>query len=213
MGKVYEKLTPPLRTLIEQAPVFFVGTAPLAGDGRVNVSPKGGMDTLAVLDDTTVAYLDLIGSGAETIAHLRENGRITLMFCSFGPRPKTLRLYGEGRSVFPDSPEWETLSRRFGSHPIPRSIVVVALRRIADSCGFTVPEMTLVRERDLQDRWGQRKSQAELEAYMRQKNSRSIDGLPARPRQNGVHQGEFRGDTRPSASPRPARPGNGNRYV
>lgn len=183
MGKLYETLTPALRTFIEQAPVFFVATAPLAGDGRVNVSPKGGTDTLAVLDDTTVAYLDLIGSGAETIAHVGENRRITLMFCSFGHRPKILRVYGEGRCVFPDAPGWDTLIGNFGKHPIPRSIVVVSLTRIADSCGFTVPEMTLVRERDLQDKWGERKSQDQLEEYMRQKNSRSIDGLPARPHQ------------------------------
>ncbi|MEU0332782.1 pyridoxamine 5'-phosphate oxidase family protein [Streptomyces sp. NPDC006193] len=181
MGKLYEALTPALRSFLAEAPVFFVATAPLAADGRVNVSPKGGMDTLAVLDDTTVAYLDLIGSGAETIAHLRENGRITLMFCSFTARPKIVRLYGRGRCVFPDSPEWDTLIGRFGTHPIPRSVVVVSVDRIADSCGFTVPEMTLVRERDLQDKWGERRTGAELEEYMRRKNSRSIDGLPARP--------------------------------
>ncbi|WP_149183711.1 pyridoxamine 5'-phosphate oxidase family protein [Streptomyces sp. TRM49041] len=181
MGKLYEALTPGLRTFIEEAPVFFVATAPRADEGRVNVSPKGGMDTLHILDDTTVAYLDLIGSGAETIAHIRENGRITLMFCSFTHRPKILRLYGRGRCVFPDSPEWGALVGRFGSHPIPRSVVVVSLDRIADSCGFTVPEMTLVGERDLQDKWGERRTRPELEEYMREKNSHSIDGLPARP--------------------------------
>jgi hypothetical protein len=186
MGKLYEVLTPALRAFLAEAPVFFVATAPLAADGRVNVSPKGGMDTLTVLDDTTVAYLDLIGSGAETIAHLRENRRITLMFCSFTARPKTLRLYGEGRCVFPGDPEWDALIGHFGSHPIPRSIVVVSLDRITDSCGFTVPEMTLVRERDLQDKWGERKTPPQLESYMREKNSRSIDGLPARPHQESA---------------------------
>ncbi len=183
MGRLYDGLTRDLRAFVERSPVFFVATAPLARDGRINVSPKGGTDTIAVLDDTTIAYLDLIGSGAETIAHLRENRRVTLMFCSFGPRPKTLRLYGEGRCVFPDSPEWDTLIGEFGKHPIPRSVVVVSLHRIADSCGFTVPEMAFVRERDLQDKWGERRSQVELEDYMRLKNSHSIDGLPARPHQ------------------------------
>ena len=182
MGKHYETLTPALRTFLREAPMFFVATAPLAADGHVNVSPKGGMDTFAVLDDTTVAYLDLIGSGAETLAHIRENRRITLMFCSFTARPKILRLYGEGRCVFPDAPEWAALAAHFGTHPIPRSVVVVSLRRITDSCGFTVPEMTLVRERDLQDKWGERKTPEQLEDYMREKNTHSIDGLPARPR-------------------------------
>ncbi|MDI5966545.1 pyridoxamine 5'-phosphate oxidase family protein [Streptomyces sp. SL13] len=181
MGKFYDVLTPALREFIARAPLFFTATAPLAADGRVNVSPKGGMDTFAVLDDRTVAYLDLIGSGAETIAHLRENGRITLMFCSFERQPKTLRLHGRGRCVFPGSPEWDALIGRFGDHPIPRSVVVVDVTRITDSCGFTVPEMTLVKERDLQDQWGARKSPQELEDYMRLKNTRSIDGLPARP--------------------------------
>jgi predicted pyridoxine 5'-phosphate oxidase superfamily flavin-nucleotide-binding protein len=183
MGKLYETLTPELRAFLAQAPMFFVATAPLDAQGHVNLSPKGSMDTFAVLDDTTVAYLDLIGSGAETIAHLRENGRITLMFCSFSRRPKTLRLYGEGRCVFPDSPAWDGLVGRFGTHPIPRSIVVVSVTRITDSCGFTVPEMTLVTERDLQDKWGERKSKQQLEDYMVLKNSTNIDGLPARPPQ------------------------------
>ncbi|WP_055698453.1 MULTISPECIES: pyridoxamine 5'-phosphate oxidase family protein [Streptomyces] len=183
MGKLYEGLTPALREFIAQAPMYFAATAPLSPDGHVNVSPKGGMDTFAVLDDTTVAYLDLIGSGAETIAHVRESGRITLMFCSFTRRPKTLRLYGTARCVFPDAPEWDTLIGHFGKHPIPRSIMVVSLTRITDSCGFTVPEMDLVRERDLQDQWGLRKSDQALEDYMREKNASSIDGLPARPRQ------------------------------
>lgn len=183
MGKLYPSLTPTLRAFIAEAPMFFVATAPLAGDGHVNVSPKGGMDTLAVLDDTTVAYLDLIGSGAETIAHLRENGRITLMVCSFTARPKILRLYGTGECVFPDSPDWNRLIGHFGEHPIPRSVVVVSLHRIADSCGFTVPEMTLVSERDLQDQWGARRTGVQLESYMREKNAHSIDGIDARPHQ------------------------------
>jgi hypothetical protein len=181
MGKLYEQLTPALRDFIARSPMYVVATAPLSPDGHVNVSPKGGMDTFTVLDDTTVAYLDLIGSGAETIAHVRESGRITLMFCSFTRRPKTLRLYGTARCVFPGAPEWDGLIGRFGTHPIPRSVIVVSLTRITDSCGFTVPEMELVRERDLQDQWGLRKSEGELEDYMRLKNSTSIDGLPARP--------------------------------
>ncbi|MFF7635728.1 pyridoxamine 5'-phosphate oxidase family protein [Kitasatospora sp. NPDC008050] len=190
MGRLYPVLTRELREFVEAAPLFFTGTAPLSADGRVNVSPKGGTDTLAVLDDSTVAYLDLIGSGSETIAHLRENGRITLMFCSFTRRPKILRLYGRGRIVLPDTAEWAGLIGHFGHHPIPRSVVVVALERIADSCGFTVPVMELVNERDLQDKWGERKSPQELEEYMRLKNSLSIDGLPARDHQPVAARGQ-----------------------
>ncbi|MGF1431016.1 pyridoxamine 5'-phosphate oxidase family protein [Kitasatospora sp. LaBMicrA B282] len=190
MGQLYEELTPRLREFIARSPMYFVATAPLAASGRVNLSPKGGMDTFTVLDGTTVAYLDLIGSGAETIAHLRENRRITLMFCSFTRQPKILRLYGEGECVFPDDPRWDGLIGRFGSHPIPRSVIVVDVRRIADSCGFTVPEMSLIRERDLQDKWGENKTQHQLEEYMVTKNSRSIDGLPARPpREEPVRSG------------------------
>ncbi|WP_327070957.1 pyridoxamine 5'-phosphate oxidase family protein [Kitasatospora sp. NBC_01250] len=181
MGQQYQELTPRLVEFIAQAPMFFVATAPLNRDGHVNVSPKGGMDTITVLDGTTVAYLDLIGSGAETIAHLRENERITLMLCSFSRQPKILRLYGRGECVFPDDPRWDDLIGRFGSHPIPRSIIVAHIHRITDSCGFTVPEMDLVRERDLQDKWGERKTRQQLEEYMLTKNSSSIDGLPARP--------------------------------
>ncbi len=181
MGRTYDELTPRLREFITAQPMFFVGTAPLSPDGHVNVSPKGSRDTFTIVDDRTVAYLDLIGSGAETMAHVRENARMTLMFCSFTRQPRTLRLYGTARCVTPGEPEWETHHSRFGPHPIPRSVMVLSLTRIADSCGFTVPEMTLVRERDLQDKWGENKSVHQLEEYMRLKNTVSIDGLPARP--------------------------------
>src|SRR5690348_12351248 len=131
--------------------MFFVATAPAAG-GHVNVSPKGYQDTFTVLGEHSVAYLDLYGSGSETIAHLRDNGRITVMFCSFARQPKILRLYGTGRVVRPDEPEWDTLIGRFGTgHTGTRTIVVVEVERIADSCGYSVPYLELAGERPLLD--------------------------------------------------------------
>src|SRR4051812_24498347 len=141
--------------------MFFVATAPESG-GHVNVSPKGYQDTFAVLDEHTVAYLDLFGSGSETIAHLRDNGRITVMFCSFARQPKILRLYGTGRVVRLDAPEWDALIGRFGvGHVGIRSIVVVQVERIADSCGYSVPFMEQVGERSLLDDRHGRRSAAE----------------------------------------------------
>ncbi len=185
MGKVYAGLDDRLREFIARQPVFFVATAP-SGGGHVNVSPKGYRDTLAILGPTTVAYLDLTGSGAETIAHLRQNGRITLMFCSFGASPKVLRLYGSGRVVLPADPEWGALAARFpaadgagtarGNH---RAIIVAEISRIADSCGYAVPVMDLVAERDLLTRWSERRSAEQLVAYRAEHNAVSIDGLPA----------------------------------
>lgn len=179
MGKIYDGLDDRLRAFIAEQPLFFVATAPLDG-GHVNVSPKGYRDTFAVIDERTVAYLDMHGSGAETIAHLRQNGRITLMFCSFGRTPKILRLYGTGRVVTPDDPGWAELSPLFPADvPRPRSIIVVDVHRIADSCGYGVPYMDLVDERDHLKDWALRKTPETLADYRRDKNALSIDGLPA----------------------------------
>jgi hypothetical protein len=190
MGKVYSHLDERLRKFIARQPMFFVATAPClteAGDGgHVNVSPKGYRDTFAVLGPHTVAYVDLTGSGAETIAHLRQNGRITIMFCSFGKQPKILRIYGRGRVVLPDSPDWPALAARFslngtqGANRLDRrAIIVVEADRIADSCGYAVPRMELTEERDLLEQLAERKSPEEHTAYRAEKNSVSIDGLPA----------------------------------
>lgn len=180
MGKLYERLDERLQEFIGAQPLFFVATAPLEG-GHVNVSPKGYKDTFAVLDDRTVAYLDLNGSGAETIAHLRENGRITVMFCSFDRTPKILRLQGTGRVVTPDLAEWDSVESFFwnAGKLKPRSIIVVDVDRIADSCGYAVPYMELVEERGMAKDWADRKNDEELAAYQAQKNRVSIDGLPA----------------------------------
>jgi pyridoxamine 5'-phosphate oxidase-like protein len=190
VGKLYAELDDRLRKFIARQPVFFVATAPdLGADGsagHVNVSPKGYRDTFAVLGPRTVAYLDLTGSGAETIAHVRQNGRITIMFCSFSHETKVVRLYGTGKVVLPGSERWEELASNFPRTANPaaeltneRAIIVVALERIADSCGYAVPEMSLTGERAVLDRWARAKTTNELADYRAEKNSVSIDGLPA----------------------------------
>ncbi len=178
MGKVYDKLTDRLRAFIAAQPVYFVASAPREG-GHVNVSPKGYPDTFTVIDDTTVAYLDLDGSGVETISHLRDNGRVTIMFCAFAGPPKVLRLYGTGRVITPRDEDWQEHLARFGPHPGVRSIIVVSCDRIADSCGFSVPFMTFDQDRTLLDEWSLRKETAEKRAYRAKNNRESIDGLPA----------------------------------
>jgi hypothetical protein len=177
MGKIYDKLDDRLREFISQQPVYFVATAPERG-GHVNVSPKGYADTFAVLDETTVAYLDLGGSGVETISHIRDNGRITIMFAAFSGPPKILRLYGQGRVVTPHDSDFDDLVVHFGPHPGVRSIVVVECDRIADSCGYAVPLMKFDEERPLLDQWSQRKDVEQIRAYRAEHNQESIDGLP-----------------------------------
>lgn len=190
MGQIYSGLDDRLMRFITEQPMFFVATAPsLTADGaggHVNVSPKGYRDTLAILDPLTVAYLDLTGSGAETIAHVRQNGRITLMFCSFGRTPKILRIYGSGQVVLPGDPDWPSLASHFPAaagkgtdRGNQRAIVLVRAERIADSCGYAVPEMELTAERNLLTQWAERRSAEDLAAYRVKHNAESIDGLPA----------------------------------
>ncbi|MFI5100412.1 MAG: pyridoxamine 5'-phosphate oxidase family protein, partial [Actinomycetes bacterium] len=158
-------------------PVFFVATAPASG-GHVNLSPKVYADTFAVLGPHTVAYLDLTGSGVETIAHLRENGRITLMFCAFAGPPKIVRLYGTGRAVLAGDDEWDEFAGRFPARTGRRAVVVVEVERIADSCGYAVPFLELVAERDVLERSHERRGADGLVAYRAERNATSIDGLP-----------------------------------
>ncbi|HEY3955573.1 MAG TPA: pyridoxamine 5'-phosphate oxidase family protein [Streptosporangiaceae bacterium] len=197
MGKVYTGLDQRLTQFILAQPVFFVATAPSGSGGHVNVSPKGYRDTFAILGPTRVAYLDLTGSGAETIAHLRQNGRITIMFCSFTETPKILRLQGTGRVVLPGEPDWPGLVAHFPTAPERiaahgpgangaaagadgrRAIVLADLDRIADSCGYAVPVMDLREERDLLTQWTSRKSTGQLDSYWAERNAVSIDDLPA----------------------------------
>jgi hypothetical protein len=186
MGKTYAGLDKRLTKFIVSQDVFFVATAPSGPGGHVNVSPKGYGDTFAVLGPTRFAYLDLTGSGAETIAHLRQNGRITIMFCSFGDAPKILRIYGTGRPVLPADRDWPALIGHFrrneeagpdrGDH---RAIIVIEAERIADSCGYAVPVMGPARERDVLTRWADGKGPEQLAVYRAEHNAASIDGLPA----------------------------------
>ena len=187
MGKVFPEIDERLARWIRAQALFFVGTAPLAGDGHVNVSPKGPIEALQILDPHTVAYLDMVGSGAETIAHLRENGRIVIMLCAFAGPPRILRLHGTGRVVMAADAEFAALLERceFPEAAVPaarRSVVVVEIERIADSCGYGVPEMTFERLRPHLDAWAAKGVSANDEGlieYQREKNSLSIDGMPA----------------------------------
>ncbi len=176
MGKTYDILDGTLTEFIRQQHVFFVATAPLAADGHVNVSPKG-QDTLRVLGPSRVAYLDLTGSGVETIAHLKENGRIVLMFCALEGPPKILRLHGRGSVIDPPDYEYASLAAHFPPYPGARAVVQVEVTRIADSCGYAVPLFDYKGDRDVLDKWTEKKGAEGLVAYRREKNTKSLDGL------------------------------------
>jgi hypothetical protein len=180
MGKIYEAITPEHQAFIEQQPIFFVGSAPLAQDGRVNVSPKG-LDAFRVLDSSNVAYLDLTGSGNETAAHVTENGRLTLMFCAFQGNPKILRLYCRGRAITRTSHEWNAAVSRFPAQPGIRQVIVGHVESVQTSCGFGVPLMTFAGQRDQLERWAGHKGESGLVEYRLNKNAMSLDGLPTPP--------------------------------
>lgn len=177
MGNVYPAIDDSIRAFIEAQPVFFVGSAPLDRAGHVNVSPKG-LDTLRILGPTTIAYLDLTGSGIETVSHLKENGRIVLMFCAFQGPPKIIRIHGRGRVAEPDAPEFTQLARHFPEHAGMRSIVVIEISRISDSCGFGVPLLEFKSQRPQLSAWAGKLGEEGLKTYRKRKNETSIDGLP-----------------------------------
>lgn len=178
MAKVHEQIDDRMAAWLTAQPIFVVATAPLAADGLINASPKGGSGTFAVLGPTTVAYLDLTGSGVETAAHVRENGRIVLMFMAFEGRPQIVRLHGRGRVVAHDDAEFAELVQRFPPHVGTRSVIVVDVDRIADSCGYAVPRMDYIAERDVLDLWAEKKGLQGLAAYRAEHNAVSLDGLP-----------------------------------
>jgi hypothetical protein len=178
MGKVFQEIDRELQAFIEAQQMFFVATAPLDGAGHVNVSPKG-LDTFRVLTPRRVAYLDYVGSGAETIAHLEENGRIVFMWCAFQGPPKILRFHGRGQVLLPHEAEYELLRPLFPPAPSGRAIVVVSIERIADSCGFGVPLYESGSQRSQLPDWASRKGEDGLRAYQIERNAQSIDGLPA----------------------------------
>lgn len=177
MGKQHADLDEGLRAFIDRQHMFFVATAPSGTSGHVNLSPKGGA-LLRVLGPREVAYLDCVGSGVETIAHIRENRRITIMFCAFDGAPNIVRLYGTGEVIEPRDETFPLLEPLFGHRPGARAIVRVRVHRIADSCGFGVPLLDFRGERTQLTAWAERKGESALEEYQRQKNSTSIDGLP-----------------------------------
>lgn len=175
MGTVHPAITPPVASWIRKQHVFFVATAPRADDGHVNVSPKG-YDTLRIIDDHTVAYLDLTGSGAETVAHVRENGRITLMWCAFEGPPRVVRVHGRGEILAVDD---ERVGGLFDDVPGARAVIWVSADRISDSCGYSVPLMTYAGERSKLRDWADHRGPKKLVEYRAKKNAVSIDGLPA----------------------------------
>jgi hypothetical protein len=180
VGKVFTHLDERNAAFIQSQRVFFLATAPLAGDALLNLSPKG-LDTFRILDPHTVAYLDLTGSGIETVAHLRENGRIVLMFCAFDGPPRILRLHGRGTVVLPDAEDFPALVSHFPAFTGVRSVIKVALARISDSCGFGVPRYTFEAERSQLQDWATKLGPEGLQTYRDDENYTSVGGLPGLP--------------------------------
>jgi hypothetical protein len=176
MAKTFDEIDDALARFIAAQHLFFVATAPSGDGGHVNLSPKG-LDSFRILDARTVAYLDLTGSGVETIAHLRDNGRITIMFCALEGPPKIARLYGRGEVVLPGDADFADLAAGFEAQPGTRSIIRVRLDRIGDSCGYGVPRFSYEGERRQLTEWAERKGEEQLADYRRANNARSIDGL------------------------------------
>ena len=177
MAKFYDFINEQQQAFIEKQHLFFVSSAPLSGDGHVNLSPKG-LDSFRILSPNRVAYMDIVSSGNETSAHLLENGRITFMFCSFEDNPLILRLYGRGCTVLPDHPEWDTLSSHFNLIPSTRQLIVADISKVQSSCGFGVPLFAYVGERDQHFKWAESKGPEGVAAYRLANNMISLDGLP-----------------------------------
>lgn len=178
MGKLYDAIDDSLQSFLSAQHMFFVSTAPSGDDGHVNCSPKG-LDTFRILGPTTVAYLDFAGSGVETIAHLRQNGRIVMMFCAFDGAPRIVRLHGRGTVIEATEREFDALAEHFPDprHPGARAIIRVEVTRIADSCGFGVPLYRYEGQREQLPLWAGRKTPEAMRTYQRTKNAASIDGL------------------------------------
>jgi hypothetical protein len=177
MGKIHGSLKAADKQFIEKQHIFFVSTAPLSADGRINLSPKG-LDCFRILSENKVAYLDLISSGNETSAHTLENGRITIMFCSFVASPTILRLYGKGFTVLPGSEEWKIYAPHFRIYSSTRQIIVAAIDLVQTSCGFGVPLFDYAGERTIHFDWAEAKGKDGLATYVQEKNLKSLDGLP-----------------------------------
>ena len=178
MAKFYDEMNDDIIAFINEQHMYFTATAPESG--RINLSPKG-MDTFRCLDSKTVAYLDLTGSGNETSAHLSENGRMTIMFCSFGRKPLILRLYGKGSVIHPGDAAWDDLYARFDEIPGVRQIITLAIDSLQTSCGYAVPEYELKGTRHTLEKWAEHKGNQGIKQYWAENNRVSIDGLPTRP--------------------------------
>lgn len=178
MAKFYENISDDFAAWISQQHIFFVASAPLSAEGHVNLSPKG-RDCLRVLSPNRVAYFDMTGSGNESSAHLKENRRITFMFCSFETAPRIMRLFGTGRVVLPKDAEWESLAANFNLLAGTRQIIVADIHKVQTSCGFAVPFMEYVGERDTLEKWAENKGEDGLKDYWAEKNYISLDGLPS----------------------------------
>ena len=177
MAKFYSEITSSLQDFIQEQKIFFTATAPR--QGRINLSPKG-IDTFRCIDNKTVGYLDLTGSGNETAAHLIENGRMTIMFCSFSEKPMILRLYGQGRVIRSRDKEWERFYSLFDSLPGERQIIVLAVDSVQTSCGYGVPIYELKEERETLLDWANNKGKQGINEYWQAKNQKTIDGLPTK---------------------------------
>lgn len=180
MGKIFDGIDDNLRAWITEQPMWFVATAPLGADGHVNMSPRGH-DSFSVLGPHRVAWVDYTGSGVETISHIRENGRVCLMFNSFGSRPRIVRLHGRGSVFLPGDPTFEEVVTLHPHHPSTRAVITVDVTRVSDSCGWGVPVMEKTGERDLLRLQAEKKGAAGMSAYRAERNAWSIDGLPGFP--------------------------------
>lgn len=177
MAKVFEQISDELKDFVCAQQMFFVATAPLTTDGHVNLSPKG-LDTFRLLDRHTAIYLDLTGSGIETIAHLKENGRITLMFCAFTGPARIVRFHGTGVAFEKGSAEFDEYAQLFGTFPSARAVIRINIKRIADSCGYGVPLYEFKGQRETLPKYTAHFTDEQLHEVRRQHNAASLDGLP-----------------------------------
>ena len=178
MSDRHRSITPEISTWIREQRMFFVATAPSALDGHINVSPKGG-DSFRVLDPLEVVYQDFTGSGAETAAHVRENGRIVVMFCAFEGPPKIVRIHGHATLIEVEDPGYAEFVKLFPANPGTRAFIHIRVDRVSDSCGYSVPLYQFQSQRETLDRWASKKTPEGLKAYRAAKNRQSMDGLPA----------------------------------
>ena len=176
MGNSFSSLLPNHQEFIKKQKIFFVGSAPLSAEGHVNISPKGH-DVLRIFSPTEIAYLDLTGSGNETSAHLHENGKITFMFLAYDGLPMILRLYGKGKTILPETEEWEEFIQHFEILPGARQIIYVEIESVKTSCGFSVPFYSYGGDRNILHQWATNKGDVELDLYRKKNNSISMDGI------------------------------------